>query len=120
MSDIIVSKPKVLYEHVLELRNVCYRTQEPSQDAMSEDNFILMSAILLKQLLESLHIKVEVIKDATILQNIHLHVACFERHILGTTVMKDEKNPPTLEDLIKNVESLKLRMQRKDTYCVIL
>ena len=119
MSDIIVSKPKVLYEHVLELRNVCYRTQEPSQDAMSEDNFILMSAILLKQLLGSLHIKVEVIKDATILQNIHLHVACFEKHILGTKVMQDEKNP-TLEDLIKNVESLKLRMQRKDTYCVIL
>ncbi|MAD25882.1 MAG: hypothetical protein CMO44_17105 [Verrucomicrobiales bacterium] len=119
MSDIIVSKPKVLYEHVLELRNVCYRTQEPSQDAMTEDNFILMSAILLKQLLESLHIKVEVIKDATILQNIHLHVACFEKHILGTTVMQDQKDP-TLEDLIKNVESLKLRMQRKDTYCLIL
>ena len=119
MSDIIVSKPKVLYEHVLELRNVCYRTQEPSQDAMTEDNFILMSAILLKQLLESLYIKVEVIKDATILQNIHLHVACFEKHILGTTVMQDQKDP-TLEDLIKNVESLKLRMQRKDTYCLIL
>lgn len=119
MSDIIVSKPKVLYEHVLELRNVCYRTQEPSQDAMTEDNFMLMSAILLKQLLESLHIKVEVVKDTTILQNIHLHVACFEKHILGTTVMQDEKNP-TLENLIKDVESLKLRMQRKDTYCVIL
>lgn len=119
MSDIIVSKPKVLYEHVLELKNVCYRTQEPSKDAMTEDNFILMSSILLKQLLESLHIKVEVRKDATILQNIHLHVACFEKHILGTTAMQNDQNP-TLEDLIKNVESLKLRMQRKDTYCAIL
>ena len=119
MSDIIVSKPKVLYEHVLELRNVCYRTQEPSQDSMTEENFILMSAILLKQLLESLHIKVEVQQEATVLQIIHLHVACFEKHILGTTVMQDQTNP-TLEDLIKNVESLKLRIQRKDTYCAIL
>ena len=118
MSESVISKPKVLYEHVLELRNVCYRTQEPSKKAMTEENFILMSFILLKELLESLHIKVDPDKKSTILQNIHLHVTCFETHILGTSTINPVEKP-TLEDLIKHVELLKLRMQRKDTYCTI-
>ena len=117
MSDIIISKPKLLYEHVLGLYNICYRTQQPCQNALTEENFILLSAILLKKLLESLHIKAEVKQNATVLQNIHHHVTCFEKHILGTDSKEVE---PTLGDLIKHVESLKLRMQHKDTYCVIL
>ena len=119
MSDIIISKPKLLYEHVLGLNNICYRTEQPGQNALTEENFILLSALLLKELLGSLHIKVEVKKDATVLQNIHFHAACFEKHILGTSVVEEQENP-TLEDLIKNVESLKLRMQHKDTYCFLL
>jgi len=117
MSDIIISKPKLLYEHVLVLYNICYRTQQPAQNALQEENFILLSAMLLKQLLESLHIKVETKKDATVLQNIHHQIRCFEKHILGTN---SDETETTLEDLIKHVESLKLRMQQKDTYCSIL
>ena len=80
-----------------------------SSNALQEEN--LFYYLLLKQLLESLHIKVETKKDATVLQSMHHQIRCFESN-LGTNSDETE----TTRGLIKHVEPLKLR-NKKDTYC---
>ena len=48
MSDIVISKPKLLYENVLQLKNICYRNKEETQEVLKEENFMILSAMLLK------------------------------------------------------------------------
>ncbi len=120
MSDIITSKPQILYEHVLELKNLCYRVKQEAETAVNNDNFMLLSCQLLKELVESLHIQIESKKDVSVLYNIHIYIGCFEKHILGTTSVSENTTNPTLEDLITNIESIKVRMQQRDSYCSIL
>ena len=119
MSDIVISKPKLLYENVLQLKNICYRNKEETQEVLNEENFMILSAMLLKKLLHDLHLEAKVQEKLTVLQNIHLHTACFEKHILGTTTIEQQDNP-TLEKLIENVDEIIRRMQRKDTYCSLM
>ena len=120
MSDIITSKPQILYEHVLELKNLCYRVKQEAETEVNNDNFMLLSCQLLQELVESLHIQIEMEKDGSVLHNIHIYIGCFEKHILGTNNITENTTNPTLEDLITNIESIKVRMQQRDSYCSIL
>ena len=81
---------------------------------------MLLSCELLKELVESLHIKIETKQNCSVLQHIHNYIGCFEQHILGTTTISKTDTNPTLEDLITNIESIKVRMQQRDSYCFIL
>lgn len=119
MSSILRSKPQVLYEHVVELRDLCYRVKHiPNDDILSDDNFMLLSSEILKKLIQSLHIDLDVGK-LPVLESIHKRLACFEEHILGTKALAEQEKI-TLEELIVNIESIKVRMQQQDSYCFML
>ena len=120
MSDIVRSKPQILYEHVLELRNLCYRVKQvEKQDIITDENFMSLSSSILKSLLKSLHIDLEEKANNSVLENIYAYTSSFEKHILGTDTIKEEEKK-TLEQLIINITSIQERMQQHDNYCTIL
>jgi hypothetical protein len=121
MSDIIRSKPEILYEHVIELKDLCYRVKHVQQEeVLNDENYMLSSCKVMDSLVKSLHLTVEKEKNTPVLEQIKTSTACFEKHILGTNTIEEDKKQANLEELIKYIESIKVRMQRHEAYCNIL
>lgn len=121
MSDIIRSKPEILYEHVIKLRDLCYRVKHvQDEEILNDENYMSSSCKVMEALIKSLHLKIEKDKKLSILEQIKQYTACFETHILGTNTILEDKSQATLEQLITYIESLKTRMEQHDSYCIIL
>lgn len=121
MSDIIRSKPEILYEHVIKLRDLCYRVKHvQDEEILNDENYMSSSCKVMEALIKSLHLKIEKDKKLSIMEQIKQYTACFEINILGTNTILEDKSQATLEQLITYIESLKTRMEQHDSYCTIL